>query len=342
MNIRVAPRTEIKGAMNQDESLSKAIWKPSANKEMLQYRAQLLAQVRDFFSRQGVMEVDTPVLATTSVTDINIESITARVNQSECYLQTSPEYFMKRLLAAGVGDIYCMGKVFRDGEIGPRHNPEFTLLEWYRLDWDEHQLMAEVSALIKYLYISLNQVEPEVSHFSYAECFSKVFHVDPHSCPLEVLHALAVDIGAENWGKETRSNCLDLLFSQRVEPSLPNGLVFIYDYPVCQAALSEIRHTGTGELVCRRFEAFLNGVELANGYYELTAAEELRERFEADNRSRSSMGQKHMPLDRFLASAMESGLPSCSGVAVGIDRLLMSVYAVDSIEQVIPFNWQRC
>jgi lysyl-tRNA synthetase class 2 len=298
--------------------------------------------LRGFFAQRSLMEVDTPILAKTSVTDININSIEARVNNTQSYLQTSPEYFMKRLLAAGIGDIYYLGKVFRDGEQGPRHNPEFTLLEWYRLNWDEYQLMGEVAELITHLYQSQDQVEPQISNLSYAECFSGVFSIDPHSCQLEELQALAVDIGAESWAEETRANCLDLLFSERVEPHLPSGLVFVYDYPACQAALAQTKLCDDGTLVSRRFEAFLNRMELANGYFELTDAAQQRQRFETDNSIRSIMHKKQMPLDNNLHQAMQAGLPSCAGVALGVDRLLMQLYGIKSIDKVLAFDWERC
>lgn len=341
-SIRVAPKTEVLATMDRNPKHRVEAWKPSADSQMLYDRAQLIANAREFFSQRKVLEIDTPVLAKTSVTDVNINSIEARVNNAHGYLQTSPEYFMKRLLAAGVGDIYYLGKVFRDGEQGSRHNPEFTMLEWYRLGWDEHQLMAEVGELISHLYQSQNQIEPQVSRLSYAECFSEMFNIDPHSCQLEELQALAIDIGAEAWAEETRANCLDLLFSERVEPHLPSGLVFVYDYPACQVALAETKPTKAGYRVSRRFEAFLDGMELANGYFELTDAEELRQRFETDNNLRSRMHKKHMPLDKHLDLAMRAGLPSCAGVALGIDRLLMRLFGVDSIDQVIPFSWQHC
>lgn len=328
--------------MNDDKRSTTEIWMPSAEKSILQKRAQLLASIRDFFNQRNVMEVDPPLLATASVTDINIESIPAQVNDSESYLQTSPEYFMKRLLAAGIGDIYSMGKVFRDAEVGRRHNPEFSLLEWYRLGWDEHQLMSEVAELICYLYKSCKQAGPAVNHYSYTKCFRQVFDVDPHSCPLADLQALAIEVGSKSWRNETRANCLDLLFSQSVESTLPNGLVFVYDYPVCQAALAETKSTEDGQCVSRRFEAFLNGMELANGYFELTDGEELRQRFEADNKARSLMNKKQMPLDKNFNLAMQAGMPNCAGVALGIDRLLMILCNTDSIEKVMPFSWNRC
>ena len=328
--------------MKQKNGSTTETWMPSATKDLLKSRALLLAAIRNFFFQRNVLEVDTPLLASTSVTDINIESITAEVISAPYYLQTSPEYFMKRLLAAGVGDIYCMGKVFRDAEVGLRHNPEFTLLEWYRLDWDEHQLMSEVSDLISDLFNSFEQSAPDVSRLSYEECFKDVFNINPHSCSLTDLQNLAVEIGSTSWDNETRANCLDLLFSQKVEANLPRGLVFVYDYPVCQAALSQTQQADKGYSVSRRFEAFLNGMELANGYYELTDANELRQRFEADNLARSLMHKKQMPIDEHFQSAMQAGLPNCAGVALGIDRLLMILSQSDTIESVIPFSWNRC
>lgn len=328
--------------MDQDKVTVDQSWLPSANKKTLQQRASLMAAIRDFFDRRNVLEVDTPVLATTSVTDINIDSISARVNSAQCFLQTSPEYFMKRLLAAGMGDIFSLGKVFRDAEVGPRHNPEFTLLEWYRLDWDEHQLMSEVGELVNSLYASQDQQPPEVTYLSYADCFSAVFSLDPHSCHLTQLQSLAIEIGSESWAQETRANCLDLLFSQRIERQLPDGLVFVYDYPACQAALAETHYTDKGQQISCRFEAFLNGMELANGYFELTDAQELKRRFEADNEARSVANKNIMPLDSHFHSAMVAGLPRCSGVALGVDRLLMALCGHDSIECGLPFSWQRC
>ena len=328
--------------MDRDKRSNTEIWMPSAEKSTLQIRAKLLASIRDFFYQRNVLEVDPPLLASTSVTDINIESITAQVNSSEVYLQTSPEYFMKRLLAAGMGDIYSMGKVFRSGEIGQRHNPEFTLLEWYRLGWDEHQLMSEVSDLICFLYKNFKQTALAINHCSYTECFRHVFDIDPHSCALEDLQDLAIKVGSKSWRNETRASCLDLLFSQSVESTLPKGLVFVYDYPICQAALAETKINENGQWVSRRFETFLNGLELANGYFELTDGKELVKRFEADNKARSLMQKKTMPLDEKFSLAMQEGMPNCVGVALGIDRLLMILCDTDSIEKVMPFSWDHC
>jgi len=309
---------------------------------MLASRAALLAQIRQFFATRKVLEVDPPVLATASVTDINIDSVAATVRGQNSYLQTSPEYFMKRMLAAGSGDIYSLGRAFRDAELGPRHNPEFTLLEWYRSGWDEFQLMAEVEVLISELYHSQHQAELPVSKLSYADCFAEVFAIEPHRCELSQLQQLAAESGSQSWCNESRANCLDLLFSTGVEPQLPEGLVFVYHYPACQAALAQIESSAEGYPVSRRFEVFLQGMELANGYLELTDADQQRQRFEADNAVRTAAQRAPMPIDKNLDLAMRAGLPPCAGVALGVDRLLMQLQGVNSIDRVLPFAWQHC
>ncbi len=305
-------------------------------------RAALLAQIRHFFAERGVLQVDPPVLASASVTDINIDSIVATVAGQNCYLQTSPEFFMKRMLASGSGDIYSLGRAFRDAEQGPRHNPEFTLLEWYRSGWDDFQLMTEVEVLISELFHTQHQAQLPVSRLSYADCFAEVFDIDPHSCELSQLQKLAAEYGSQSWRNESRANCLDLLFSTRVEPQLPEGLVLVYHYPACQAALSQIESQDQGYSVSRRFEVFLNRVELANGYLELTDADQQQQRFEADNIERVAAQRNAMPIDKNLDSAMRAGLPPCAGVALGVDRLLMQLQGVSSIDRVLPFAWQRC
>jgi len=318
------------------------IWRPSADNQLLLKRAKLLAFLRIFFAQRDVVEVDTPVLSTTSVTDTNIDSISAQVNGANCYLQTSPEYFMKRMLASGVGDIYYLGKAFRDGEQGPRHNPEFTLLEWYRIGWDEIQLMQEIEDLFSLLFQYIDRAQPRVSRISYGHAFRERFNADPHQCDLQTLQRLAVDLGYQNWGNESRANCLDLLFSEKVEPKLPDGLVFVYDYPACQAALSQTQSDCSDRLVSRRFEVFLDRMELANGYFELTDASEQQQRFEADLMARVDAQKPSLAVDEKLHRAMQAGLPSCAGVALGVDRLLMQLYGATSIDEVLSFGWERC
>jgi len=319
-------------------------WQPGISLDRLRQRSLVLAELRGFFQQRNLLEVDVPVLATTSVTDRNIESIATLPSGSGLsgsditgYLQTSPEYFMKRLLAAGSGDIFCLGKAFRSGEAGVRHNPEFTLLEWYRCGWDEHQLMAELGELIERLLPTI-----AITKCSYAELFSKYFNIDPHQAELSSLQKLAVEAGSSAWSDDSRANCLDLLFSVVIEPQLSDGLVLVYDYPACQAALASCHSDAQGRRVSRRFEAFLNRVELANGYFELTDGHEQASRFAKDQQARKMAGKPLMEIDQNLLAALESGLPECSGVALGVDRLLMQIEGATCLDQVMPFSWDRC
>jgi lysyl-tRNA synthetase class 2 len=287
------------------------------------------------------MEVDPPLLATTSVTDINIESIGAQAMGQSCFLQTSPEFFMKRLLANGSGDIYSLGKSFRQDEIGEKHNPEFCLLEWYRCGWDEHQLMAEVVELVEILS-AINQSSPiSTSKMTYSECVSNVLGFDPHQMSLEKLRDFAANIGSKDWLKETRENCLDLIFSVAVEPKLPAGLVLVYDYPACQAALSQIDRNSKGHPISRRFEVFYNKIEIGNGYFELLDAVDQNGRFDMDIESRLRDGKPFVGKDKKFIDAVEAGLPPCAGIAIGVDRLLMGMLGSASIDEVMSFSWPR-
>lgn len=289
-----------------------------------------------------MLEVDTPSLATTSVTDINIESINVQIGNSLGYLQTSPEFFMKRMLAAGSGDIYYLGKAFRDSEQGSRHNPEFTLLEWYRVGWDEYQLITEVEALISEAFKTLNNSKITIERLSYSNCFERVLNFDPHTVSLELLQSTVFNLGYKDWTNETRANCLDLLFSEMIEPNLPSGLVTVVDYPACQAALAQTYLDEKNRLVSRRFEVFLEGMELANGYFELRDAEQQKQRFDEDLRLRKQANKPKINLDKNLHQAMGEGLPVCSGVALGVDRLLMQLCNVSSIDEVLAFPWRQC
>lgn len=309
---------------------------------MLQARAELLSTLRQFFFQRSVMEVDVPVLARSSVTDINIESIPAKIYSESGYLQTSPEYFMKRLLSQGAGDIFCLGKAFRNGEQGCRHNPEFSLLEWYRCGWDEHQLMDEIAELISLVFAARSSQPLAITKRTYGDCFSQILGIDPHGADLVELQEKAVAASSDSWTGESRANCLDLLFSQLVEPQLPPGLVFVYDYPACQSALAQLHNDAQGRQVSRRFEVFLNGLELANGYFELTDIAEQQQRFDGDNAQRIEASKPQIPVDRHLLAALDHGMPSCAGVAMGVDRLLMQLEGADSITQVMPFSWDRC
>lgn len=311
-------------------------WRPGADLAVLQQRAGLYQQIRSFFAARGVLEVDVPTLGEAGVTEPHIDALTLTCNGRPGWLQTSPEYHLKRLLAAGCGAVYSLGKVFRDGEAGRRHNPEFTMLEWYRPGWDEHALMGEVEELL----IAVGAVTAtRCQRLSYGELFLAVTGLDPHDTSDGSLRAMASQVAATDWSDEPRSHCLDLIFSLLVEPVLPAGLVQVYDYPAGQAALAQLARNEQGQLVARRFEAFLDGMELANGYFELTDAAEQRSRFEQDNRVRQQLGKPPVPVDEKLLAALRAGLPESAGVALGVDRLLMRLADIDDIRRVLTFPW---
>ncbi|MFK8048568.1 MAG: EF-P lysine aminoacylase EpmA [Halioglobus sp.] len=322
------------------ESPDRKHWKPGANHGALRARAALLADIRAYFLDHNVLEVETPLLCERGVTDPAIEPLCVTAGTSIAgprYLQSSPEYAMKRLLAAGAGPIYQISKAFRDGEAGSRHNPEFSLLEWYQPGFDHHQMMAQVEELV------LHCLGPQsMVRFSYRELFLKFLNIDPFvaSCSdLEVLAREKIEIGFQS---DDRDLWLDLLMSHLIEPAIANlDMCFVYDYPPSQAALSRIASSGDVE-VGQRFELYINGLELANGYCELTDAKEQRARFIADNARRKQYGQLERPIDELLLFAMEQGLPACSGVALGVDRLLMIATGISDIRQLLAFDWNRC
>jgi len=313
-------------------------WQPTATVETLQARAKCLSQIRQFFETADVMEVDVPVLATTGVTDLHIDCISVQVQgkrrEKTQYLQSSPEYYMKRLLAAGHSAIYYLGKAFRQGESGPKHQPEFTMLEWYRPGWNEYQLMDEVSQLMQHLGLKTESSQT----LCYSELFEQITGLNPHQIPLLDIQALASSLAGSDFSGEGRSTCLDLIFSLAIEPKLPSGLVFIHDYPSCQSALALLGQDSGGNTIAHRFEAYFNGMELANGYYELTDPVEMKSRFDADIAFRHALGKPPMAIDSDLLAAMESGLPVCAGVALGVDRLLMQLLDVDDITRVTSFG----
>lgn len=310
-----------------------------ANLARLQQRAGLLARLRQFFDERDVLEVETPLLCAAGVTDPAIEPLIVERGVSldrPRYLQTSPEYAMKRLLAAHGEPIYQIARAFRDGEAGSRHNPEFTLLEWYRPGFDHHQLMDEVADLVCRF---LGECTPH--KYSYRELFLEYLQLDPFTADIEEIQALTrrhIDTGALCGDRDM---WLELLMSHVLEPQLATrGMCFVYDYPVSQAALSNLAIVD-GTEVGQRFELFVNGMELANGYCELIDAEAQRQRFEGDNARRRERGQAERPLDEQLLAAMAEGLPPCSGVALGVDRLLMLVCKEAKIGDVLAFDWQR-
>ncbi|WP_027858856.1 EF-P lysine aminoacylase EpmA [Marinobacterium jannaschii] len=318
-------------------------WQPTASVDNLKRRAEVLAQIRQFFARRGVMEVDTPVMSHCAVSDPFIDTIETAYRphfQAEAqvlYLQTSPEYAMKRLLAAGSGPIYQMAKAFRNGEYGKRHNPEFTMLEWYRPGFDDQQLMDEVEALVSEV---LGDVA--ISHYSYGELFQHYLGLDPHQADARQLAAVTrqhIEIELDDDDPDT---WLNLLMSHVIEPALASrGAVFVHDYPASQAALAKVKTGQDGTEVAARFELFVNGIELANGYHELTDAAEQQARLLKDQRSREQLGLPCRPLEMRLVAALESGMPECAGVALGVDRLVMMALGTSNIRDVLAFPLNR-
>lgn len=316
-----------------------ADWFPSAPIQNLQQRAETLATIRHFFLERDVLEVETPLLANSTVPDVYIESIAAELRDGassrRLFLQTSPEFFMKRLLASGSGSIYQISKAFRQEENSARHNTEFTLLEWYRLDFSLEELMSEVEQLLQ----ALLDCGP-IARLSYREIFQQHLGIDPHRISLAELQALVeseIDLRGDALSK---TDYLQLLLSHRIEAKLPS-FCFIHDYPQEQAALAALAEDESGCLVAKRFELFGRGMELANGYLELADASEQRRRFESDNAKRVEKGLEVREIDERLMAALDSGLPSCSGVALGVDRLLMLKTGATSIGEVMSFSGER-
>lgn len=319
-------------------------WRPGAELATLRLRAELLARVRAFFAARGVLEVETPALAAAAITDPHLASFSTVYSGPgprhgrTLYLHTSPEFPMKRLLAAGSGCIYQIARVFRDGEAGRRHNPEFTLLEWYRVGFDHHRLMDEVAELVTALLAGrLALAEPE--RLSYRELFQRHLGLDPHRAGVAELAAcmkrfeLPIPPGMP---VDDTDPWLDLLLTHWIEPRLERGrLTFVYDYPVSQAALARLR--ADDPPVGERFELYLNGVELANGFHELGDADEQRRRFEGGNAARRALGLPVMPVDEHLLAALAAGLPDCAGVALGFDRLVMLAAGKAALGEVIAF-----
>lgn len=317
------------------------VWQPSASREHLKSRAQQLAWVRGFFAERGVLEVETPVLGRHGVTDINLDGIAAAVNAagvSGGWLQTSPEYHMKRLLAAGSGCIYQIARVFRNGERGSRHNPEFSLLEWYRVGLDDTAMMAEVADLVCGW---LECDRPDV--LTYREALKTLAGIDPMMITEHDLYQYCQQwLEPEQLAGMGRDDCLDLVMSFKVEPLLGWGRpVFITRYPASQAALARVASDDDGYPVAHRFELYIDGIELCNGYWELTDPVEQRARFEQDNRRRTAAGKPEMAVDQSFLAALDAGLPECSGVALGLDRLLMLKTGAGRIEDVLAFPVER-
>ncbi len=311
-------------------------WRPTASILVLKEKARILQRIRAFFVQRKVLEVDTPIISVAAMTDPQLESFSTQYNQKEFYLHTSPEFYMKRLLAAGSGDIFQLAKVFRDDEKGRNHNPEFTMLEWYRLGFNHHQLMDEMEALLTDLMANKPVVFQKTS---YQQAFINQLEIDPFEADVIGLKQCAEKFNIETpqGMDDDRDMWLDWLMVERVAPGFSkNSFTFLYDYPASQASLARLDKEG--ERKANRFELFYGELELANGFYELTDADEQARRFENDNIVRQQRGQKLMPVDGCLLDALRSGLPECSGVAIGVDRLMMLIMGAEHINEVISFG----
>jgi len=315
-------------------------WRPQASQELLKTRARLLQSIRAFFAEREVLEVETPVLSRAAITDPQLESFTAQFSNTEYFLHTSPEFYMKRLLAAGSGDIYQLARVFRVDEQGRNHNPEFTLLEWYRLGFTHQQLMDEIQTLINHVVTQLkHSAELSFTRLSYQQTFLNALNIDPLKVTAEDLKQCAIKHSIEipqGMNVNDKDMWLDWLMVCCIAPGFSkDSFTFLYDYPASQAALARVSEDDTR--VAHRFELFYGELELGNGFYELTNAAEQLQRFNNENRLREQRGQKVMPVDMDLIAALESGLPDCSGVAIGVDRLLMVLTGASSISEVMGF-----
>lgn len=333
------------------------MWKPSAEIEVLKKRARLLQSIRAFFAQRDVLEVNTPIISSAANTDPHLDSIavhsafsTSAENRS-CvsstssvpggrphYLLTSPELPIKRLLAAGMGDCYQLGQVFRDGEVGRYHNPEFTMLEWYRIGFSMFDLIEEVEQLIQ---SQAHQIL-SIKRYSYAQLFVEYLGMDVLTASVEAINQrlYADTLWEATQGMLDKDAALDLLFSQAIAPQFSaDQVTSVYHYPASQASLAQIN--ADDPRTAERFEVYWGEVELANGFHELANVDEQRQRFEEDNQQRQAANKATLPMDEYFLQALEQGLPDCSGVALGVDRLLMKVLDKSHIKDVLSFDWER-
>ncbi len=313
-------------------------WRPGANLAMLRRRAAALATARNFFGARGLLEVQTPMLVAAPVTDVNLHSAQVDLGgPARRWLQTSPEYAMKRLLASGSGDIWQLCQVVRGEERSRLHNPEFTMIEWYRLGFTMPQLVDEVAQLCAAIAGARS-----VQCLRYADAFQQATGLDPLACADGELRAAAAQLAlpAATLAALSRDELLDLLMGLRVGPTLGLGsYAFITHYPASQAALARLDPHDAR--VALRFELYADGIELANGFDELADATQQRARFEADNAERGRRGLPLQPLDERLLGALAGGLPACAGVALGFDRLLMIASGATDIDAVMAFSAER-
>lgn len=314
-------------------------WRPSASLEVLKQRAALLRLVREFFFERDILEVDTPLLGRFGVTDVHLTNLHTSLShfpEQSFFLQTSPEYAMKRLLAAHGCSIYQLGKVFRDDEVGTHHNPEFTMLEWYRINFSYQSLIDEV---IELLHRVLQTPWP-VTRYTYAKLFDHYLGIDPLEMSVKELQQQLIKFPhiADLVAREThRDTLLQLAMSVVIEPQLPKHQITVVDsFPASQAALAQLDQND--RRVAHRFEIYAGGLELANGYQELTQASEQQQRFKQDNQERRQQGKPEQAPDSRLLRALENDFPACSGVALGFDRMFMVANKITDIRQAIPFS----
>lgn len=308
--------------------MSKA-WRPSVSIDTLKKRAVLIANIRAFFVERDVLEVETPLMSRAAITNPYIESFSLDDAKATWYLQTSPEFAMKRLLAAGSGPIFQISKAFRKEEAGHYHHPEFTMLEWYRPGFDHHQLMDEMDTLLQILLKT-----PAAEQTTYQALFKAHLSIDPLEANTEALKNCAKAQGIMVHSDVDRDDWLNLLMTHVIEPKLGQSApTFVYHYPASQAALSKIAKDDPR--IAERFELYYKGIELANGFHELSDAQEQRARFETDNTHRKAKGLIPMPIDEHLLQALEHGLPNTAGVALGVDRLLMLALDKKNIQDVL-------
>lgn len=321
-------------------------WRPTASPEALRLRAALNARIRGFFAQRGVLEVETPVLSRAGNTDPNIAPFVLEFSgrtdgaPRTRWLRTSPEFALKRLLAAGLGDCYELGRVFRDGEAGGRHNPEFTMLEWYRVGWDHRRLAVEVSELVGEA-LALVGRSAGLETISYRDLYQRELGIDAMTAGIGALRAALGDVEIDPDGL-VRDDWLDLLMTHRLQPDFPRDrMLAVFDWPASQCALARLREDPDGTAVAERFELYLGPLELANGYHELRDAHEQGARFDRDLMVRSDRGAPTPPRDEALLAAMAHGLPGCAGVALGVDRLLMAMLGTEHIADVLAFDFPR-
>jgi lysyl-tRNA synthetase class 2 len=318
-------------------------WKPTANLKSLRLRAELYALIRRFFAERNVLEVETPLLSAAGNTDRNIESFALQFDgpkaagANQRWLRTSPEFPLKRLVAAGSGDVYELGRVFRNGEAGKRHNPEFTMLEWYRVGWNHHQLMDETVELLK-AAMALAGRRTSVRDTSFRQLYQDKFGFDALTAPEDELRSPLGVFDIDPAGL-TRDDWLDLLMTHLIQPTIPpSRILLVYDYPATQCALAKIR--AGDPPVAERFEVYVGPLEVANGYHELNDAGEQRERFQADLARRRERNALLPAVDERLLAALTK-LPACAGVALGVDRLMMAMCGTDRIADVVAFPFDR-